>query len=86
MMYIAISGDGTKIFSTNFFLSAGQPVCRVEEFVRDINSFPSTPTHSYLCDTSDQSDMCSYRDWETDRKSTRLNSSHRSLSRMPSSA
>ena len=29
---------------------------------------------------------CEYRDWETDRKSTRLNSSHRSLSRMPSSA
>ena len=29
---------------------------------------------------------CWYRDWETDRKSTRLNSSHRSLSRMPSSA
>ena len=27
-----------------------------------------------------------FRDWETDRKSTRLNSSHRSLSRMPSSA
>ena len=27
-----------------------------------------------------------YRDWETDRKSTRLNSSHRSLSLMPSSA
>ena len=27
-----------------------------------------------------------YCDWETDRKSTRLNSSHRSLSRMPSSA
>ena len=31
-------------------------------------------------------DDASYRDWETDRKSTRLNSSHRSLSRMPSSA
>ena len=28
----------------------------------------------------------SYRDWETDRKSTRLNSSHLKLSRMPSSA
>ena len=27
-----------------------------------------------------------YRDWETDRKSTRLNSSHITLSRMPSSA
>ena len=31
-------------------------------------------------------DALNYRDWETDRKSTRLNSSHRSLSRMPSSA
>ena len=34
----------------------------------------------------DTNNMASYRDWETDRKSTRLNSSHRSLSRMPSSA
>ena len=31
-------------------------------------------------------EVSGYRDWETDRKSTRLNSSHRSLSRMPSSA
>ena len=30
--------------------------------------------------------MLSYRDWETDRKSTRLNSSHSAKSRMPSSA
>ena len=35
--------------------------------------------------TGKNADRC-YRDWETDRKSTRLNSSHRSLSRMPSSA
>ena len=28
----------------------------------------------------------SYRDWETDRKSTRLNSSHMTRPRMPSSA
>ena len=33
-----------------------------------------------------QFDDCLYRDWETDRKSTRLNSSHLKLSRMPSSA
>ena len=33
-----------------------------------------------------ESELELYRDWETDRKSTRLNSSHRSLSRMPSSA
>ena len=31
-------------------------------------------------------DTSAYRDWETDRKSTRLNSSHLKLSRMPSSA
>ena len=30
--------------------------------------------------------VCRYRDWETDRKSTRLNSSHEIPSRMPSSA
>ena len=31
-------------------------------------------------------DTRGYRDWETDRKSTRLNSSHSAKSRMPSSA
>ena len=31
-------------------------------------------------------DISLYRDWETDRKSTRLNSSHSGQSRMPSSA
>ena len=30
--------------------------------------------------------LLSYRDWETDRKSTHLNSSHEFVSRMPSSA
>ena len=30
--------------------------------------------------------LSKYRDWETDRKSTRLNSSHSAKSRMPSSA
>ena len=33
----------------------------------------------------DESEL-DYRDWETDRKSTRLNSSHSGESRMPSSA
>ena len=37
-------------------------------------------------DLNKESGKKRYRDWETDRKSTRLNSSHRSLSRMPSSA
>ena len=30
--------------------------------------------------------LTDYRDWETDRKSTRLNSSHSRASSMPSSA
>ena len=34
----------------------------------------------------DYTDGAIYRDWETDRKSTRLNSSHITRSRMPSSA
>ena len=33
-----------------------------------------------------QEEYRTYRDWETDRKSTRLNSSHSAKSRMPSSA
>ena len=48
-----------------------------------------THTHLYSEEfDEDRTEMIerAYRDWETDRKSTRLNSSHRSLSRMPSSA
>ena len=33
-----------------------------------------------------ETDLVTYRDWETDRKSTRLNSSHSRATRMPSSA
>ena len=54
---------------------------------------PYTSHNSSLCievETSKPDEllnfMISYRDWETDRKSTRLNSSHSGESRMPSSA
>ena len=40
--------------------------------------YPTLLERSFVC--------LSYRDWETDRKSTRLNSSHSAKSRMPSSA
>ena len=46
----------------------------------------SNTENSYQSSLGKYAIMNSYRDWETDRKSTRLNSSHRSLSRMPSSA
>ena len=39
-----------------------------------------------LNDSYTKGHWCIYRDWETDRKSTRLNSSHSAKSRMPSSA
>ena len=39
-----------------------------------------------LCLQITITDETIYRDWETDRKSTRLNSSHITRSRMPSSA
>ena len=44
----------------------------------------STGSAKYAFLNSDLSAL--YRDWETDRKSTRLNSSHITRSRMPSSA
>ena len=42
----------------------------------------------YACKEADkwEKEQKAYRDWETDRKSTRLNSSHITRSRMPSSA
>ena len=49
---------------------------------------PSGATISKLTPLTgpDSTSTACYRDWETDRKSTRLNSSHLKLSRMPSSA
>ena len=51
---------------------------------RDCYTAIYTPSAGYLI--QGMWEFGRYRDWETDRKSTRLNSSHRSLSRMPSSA
>ena len=49
-------------------------------------SMEGNPRLSRLIGVNGGTGSGAYRDWETDRKSTRLNSSHRSLSRMPSSA
>ena len=46
--------------------------------------FLNSPQYQFLQKQGQQA--CRYRDWETDRKSTRLNSSHEIPSRMPSSA
>ena len=46
-----------------------------------VNSIPG-----FSVTSKDGKAYAEYRDWETDRKSTRLNSSHITRSRMPSSA
>ena len=64
----------------------------------EINYWKGKSTHIYrksfktieecqdFFDNIHKKDSGEYRDWETDRKSTRLNSSHEIPSRMPSSA
>ena len=47
--------------------------------------FEFSVTQAYMLEFGNQY-IRFYRDWETDRKSTRLNSSHEIPSRMPSSA
>ena len=44
------------------------------------------PWDKFKLDVDEKIGLEVYRDWETDRKSTRLNSSHSGESRMPSSA
>ena len=50
------------------------------------NLFDKYYTSAQSIEQSRNKTMTAYRDWETDRKSTRLNSSHSAKSRMPSSA
>ena len=72
-----IANGSTAKFNIPFDLhNAGYLVVTVDKMIPAVGG--------YIVNLNDMS--ITYRDWETDRKSTRLNSSHRSLSRMPSSA
>ena len=53
---------------------------------RKVTVYLETRNDLLEVDVVDVFNMLQYRDWETDRKSTRLNSSHSAKSRMPSSA
>ena len=58
-----------------------------EEFgADDEEEFGADEDDEESSNDEESSDDGAYRDWETDRKSTRLNSSHITRSRMPSSA
>ena len=66
-------------------------VIRVKKYVNDkLHRVPLTRENVYRRELDEWSSLNAlagrYRDWETDRKSTRLNSSHSGESRMPSSA
>ena len=63
-------------------LHYGVSVDYVDDFVQMIKDTFVHPSISF----TDIIYSIRYRDWETDRKSTRLNSSHSAKSRMPSSA
>ena len=70
------------------------PDKRWETFFTKLGKFATTPIEQwkhldvlgYFCYRYQDHFKRPYRDWETDRKSTRLNSSHEIPSRMPSSA
>ena len=57
-----------------------------EGIIVEIFSNPAVRKYLKLLGSNLSKDLPVYRDWETDRKSTRLNSSHSAKSRMPSSA
>ena len=62
----------------NIYASAEKGEFVIEDGIEDVHSQVELMLTRKLGDW--------YRDWETDRKSTRLNSSHITRSRMPSSA
>ena len=65
---------------------------RVTEVLKELTKFQqfAISYEQYMLEqealAESRNSIAPYRDWETDRKSTRLNSSHEFVSRMPSSA
>ena len=70
----------------NIFIQIEKLNDRIAALESRINTFGSSPKEKNESQQEQQLITLPYRDWETDRKSTRLNSSHSAKSRMPSSA
>ena len=82
----------------NFYLKCWIPSLSSYSEISELNIGQFTVLAKYMLNNDDtginktfeniiENNLLSrYRDWETDRKSTRLNSSHSRASRMPSSA
>ena len=69
-----IDDEGLESFNRN------EPIEDINIFLKELDVVISDYDNLVI------DNVTSYRDWETDRKSTRLNSSHSAKSRMPSSA
>ena len=76
--------DGTKgIIAGHGRLMAARKLGLVKVPVIELKDMTESQKKAYVIADNQ---LALYRDWETDRKSTRLNSSHITRSRMPSSA
>ena len=90
------AGNTIKIYGDPTFsiawTSGSLGMVRITNFLSDTVTPTGSQSLAVIGDYVDIQDLCidgitnGYRDWETDRKSTRLNSSHEFVSRMPSSA
>ena len=75
-----VSEDGERLVGVDYDpVSEKPPVTAITSYA-ELASLATTEGSGFTIET------LRYRDWETDRKSTRLNSSHSGESRMPSSA
>ena len=82
----SIAKDGKVEFTFRAKVTSGGRITNAAQITKsDVKDPDSTPNNG-TDKNEDDDDSVVYRDWETDRKSTRLNSSHLKLSRMPSSA
>ena len=79
MRFCAVSNDNNEVLVSDINL-AGQISSR------ECNATSNAPVIENIGGQNYYKLTKRYRDWETDRKSTRLNSSHSGESRMPSSA
>ena len=88
---VSISANGmVRLYATNIMIEAEEDI----HFKAGRNITMKSGAGRIMIDgqrvdikgTSGNIPSLLYRDWETDRKSTRLNSSHSAKSRMPSSA
>ena len=87
----SITGYAYKVRHRTTPENLGVSVFNLDDYVTNTGSWKmETATKTLLQDLNLKYtrfyNLRSYRDWETDRKSTRLNSSHSAKSRMPSSA